>query len=436
MTAVRVVQAYLVAGSRMLCYMARAQLGALLPLLTVQLGLSKFDQGYLMSRYASGYLLTQVLGGICADRFGSYPVLALVLLMSGLCCLAAPMLAGVSTAAFGASLFVLGLCQGAAFPAGSVVCARWLLPEERSWASSISAIGAALGAFAVNASAAPLAGSSAACFAFMVLWLRLGASSPGTSRRVTVEETRALRDAGVLPALAADEGKARQPALRPIVPPRAFLGSRSIWVLFACHFSQNWQQYFGEWLPLFYSSWLGSSSELAGLHAASVGLAELPSRAVTARLPELLLSKDLTLLTCRKLMSVVGFAAHLLLSAVLAMMLLRPAAQPLAFTALFALSRASQSCHAGGYYANYLDLTRDYSGFLSGFGNTLATAAGVLFPRFASWSLDLTAGSWLPIISSLVLVDALAMSSIMSGMSVECLDEKLEQSRGDATKKT
>ena len=44
-------------------------------------------------------------------------------------------------------------------------------------------------------------------------------------------------------------------------------------------------------------------------------------------------------------------------------------------TAALAVSEASQALHSGGYYSNYLDLTSEYAGALSGFGNTFATGS-------------------------------------------------------------
>ena len=39
---------------------------------------------------------------------------------------------------------------------------------------------------------------------------------------------------------------------------------------------------------------------------------------------------------------------------------------PLVFTVVIGMSEASQALHSGGYYANYLDLSREYAGLLSG----------------------------------------------------------------------
>mmetsp|Transcript_63782 Transcript_63782/g.161631 ORF Transcript_63782/g.161631 Transcript_63782/m.161631 type:complete len:456 (+) Transcript_63782:65-1432(+) len=429
----RDIQVILVAGSRLLCYLARAQLGALLPILSVELRLSTADQGYLMSRYASGYIATQILGGICADRLGGYPVLAFVMVASGMCCLAAPSLALLGTIPFGMAFTTLGLVQGAAFPAGNVVCSRWLLPSERSFSSNLSAIGAATGGFLVASGAPAIAESfgwqavfftsAALCFLFAAAWLCLGSSCPTQCSYISQEELSVLRDACILPAATTTKNVPRQQALGDILPPPEFFLHTSVGTLFLCHFAQNWQQYFNEWLPLFYNTRLGVPSDLAGFHIGAIALVELPARAATTGLPALLRHCGFSNLQCRKLMSLQGFTFHLMLCLSIAALLLHTGATALSFTVLLGLTKASQAFHAGGYYANYLDLSQNYSGILTGVGNTVATAAGVAFPRFASWSLEGSDGSWLLLVLSLMFMDVLAIIAIPCGMSADCLDD-------------
>lgn len=435
----RFVQVVLVAISRLLCYLTRAQLGTLLPTLSPELGLSTADQGYLMSRYASGYIATQVLGGICADRLGGYPVLAVVMLASGIICLAAPSLALLGTVPFGSAFILLGLVQGAAFPAGNVVCARWLLPSERAFSSSLSAIGSATGTFLVSSGAPMIAErfgwqtvfltSSALCFAFSLVWLVLGASCPQHCYYVSQEELATLDDAAILGVDPKSASKSTAPtscqSSTKKLPPAAFFMHASVGTLFLCHVAQNWQQCFNDWLPTFYTFQLGAARDVAGFHVGAIALAELPARAATTGLPAVLHRLGYTDLQSRKLMSLTGFLIHLLMSASVAALLLHDDASLLFFTVLLGCSKASAAMHAGGYFANYLDLSQNYSGILTGVGNTVATASGVFFPRFASWSLEFSSSGWLILLASLAFVDFVAISAIPIFMSADCLDDHI-----------
>eukprot|EP00441_Pelagodinium_beii_P036049 CAMPEP_0197632488 /NCGR_PEP_ID=MMETSP1338-20131121/9213_1 /TAXON_ID=43686 ORGANISM="Pelagodinium beii, Strain RCC1491" /NCGR_SAMPLE_ID=MMETSP1338 /ASSEMBLY_ACC=CAM_ASM_000754 /LENGTH=497 /DNA_ID=CAMNT_0043204053 /DNA_START=133 /DNA_END=1626 /DNA_ORIENTATION=- len=436
---VRTTQAYLVALGRLLTYLSRAQLGVLLPILTQELGLTSGQQGYLMSRFSTGYLATQIAGGILADKVGGYPVMLVASLCTVVCNALAPLAAGYSHEAFGLVFTVMGLVQGMVFPAGTVVCAQWLLPTERSWATSIMALGSAVGAVIVNACAPPLAAkfgwqsvfyvNAAICGLFSIAWALLAASSPHKCSRTTEEEISLLKSAGVLKEQEEDKKEAKA-----LLPPPSFFLHPCVGVLFFAHFAQNWQQYFMEWLPLFYTSRLGILPQAAGLHVAAITLVEVPARALTKSLPEMMLRNGYSLLNCRKLMSVQGFAAHTFFNCLICALLnFVPMASlgssaafeaTCAFTTIFALSKASQAVHAGGYFANYLDLTRNYSGALSGVGNTVATLAGVIFPRLASWTLEATGGHWMPLVGSLLSVNCMAMVAISTGMSVDSLDDR------------
>ncbi|CAE7227058.1 PHT4, partial [Symbiodinium sp. CCMP2456] len=242
MTDVRATQAYLVAGSRLMSYLCRAQLGVLLPTLTMELQLSSSEQGYLMSRYANGYLATQVLGGIIADRLGGYGVMLFCMLASGVCCFLAPALMDFGSFAFGTAFVALGVLQGMVFPAGSVVCTQWLLPSERSWASSISAIGSATGLLLCNAAGPPLVANfgwkavlyltGACCFGFSVAWAVLAASSPKNCGRASSAELAMLEKAGVL-----DTGREQPKSASPLFPPLAFFTQPCVAVLFLAHFA-------------------------------------------------------------------------------------------------------------------------------------------------------------------------------------------------------
>jgi hypothetical protein len=263
------------------------------------------------------------------------------------------------------------------------------------------------------------------------------------SKRVSDQEFRVLRSAGLVPPKAAKPSATRashpflsaSPSLardglldRPkarVLPPSALFCQPSFWVIFLANLVHNCQMYFMEWLPLFYTSHLKASPEVAGALVAAVVLVDLPARLLTAGLPTLL-SKRMSLLGCRKFMSYLGFGGNLLLSLLLAGMLLFGGSSAASFTVVLALSKATQAFHAGGYLPNYLDTTAAYSGALSGMGNTLSTCVGVLFPRLVSWSLDTLGNGWLFLVVGLILMNVVTIVAVARGMSATNLDAELE----------
>jgi len=199
----------------------------------------------------------------------------------------------------------------------------------------------------------------------------------------------------------------------------------AVWTLLISHFVQNCQVYFAEWLPLFYNSYLGVSPDVASICLTVAASIELPSRAATKNMPDHLARKGMSLLQSRKFMSLQGFGFHCILCAVFGLMILQGVTSPIAFTTVFTLSRAVQAFHSGGYFANYLDLTQDYVGMLSGVGNTLASFAGVVVPNVVAYNLRISKDNWVPIAAGGVGLNLVACSLIYRFMSTSCLDGAL-----------
>lgn len=452
-TPVRKIQVYLVAASRFMCYLTRGQLGALLPFLIVDLQLTSFDQGVLMSRYASGYILTQIIGGMLADKLGGYVVIAMVTIATSLCCISAQFLSNYGVEAFGIPFFIMGLCQGAVLPAGNVLMARWVLPSERSWASAVTGMGSCLGSLVISFIAAPIAArsgwqvvfccSTALCLVFLAIWISLASSLPDACVSVSEDELALLRQAGL--ARAKNEAKelTRTRTDANVSSPRfskcksdtpkkrhhflnlgLFLHA-SVWTVVFSHFVQNCQQYLTDWFPIFYSTQLGVNAEVAGFYLTVIASVELPARAATKSLPEEMGKRGVTLLRCRKTMSIQGFLYHHVLYSAVAMFLLMDVTSPMGFTILFAFAKAAQAFHAGGYYANYLDLTRNYAGMLTGIGNTIASTAGIIVPRFVAFNLQDGRGNWMPVMVAMLVLNIAAMAMCAKFMSTECLDDAI-----------
>lgn len=432
---VRLTQVRLVAASRLMCYLSRSQLGLLLPFLTSELQLTSADQGFLMSRYASGYILTQILGGMLADRFGGYIVVAMVIFFTAVCCFLAPILASFGADFFGIPFFIMGLFQGAVMPAGNVLMARWVLPNERSWASAVTGMGACMGTLLISFIAAPIASifgwravfhcTVGLSICFLTVWLLRACSSPEYCTSISEEERCLLQEAGLVSSKADTPKQIKTVASKKktaFLNPQLFLHA-SVWVVIFAHFVQNSQQAFADWLPLFYSTQLSVSPDAASFYMTLIASVELPARALTKSLPETMSKRGMTLLRSRKMMSLQGFLWHFLLLMAIVVLLRLGVHSPVIFTFVFALSKAVQALHAGGYFANYLDLTQNYAGMLTGVGNTLASVAGILVPKFVALNLQDGREDWLPVLIGLMTLGFAAMLFLAKFMSTDCLDE-------------
>lgn len=306
-----------------------------------------------------------------------------------------------------------------------------------------------MGTLVINSFAGPIASlwgwravfhvTAGGCIAFLMTWIIYAVSTPDQCMHLSQEEFVLLQQAGLATSRAETKttemkqvcpqsSKEYAKKQRAIFKPGLFL-QFAVWVPILCNFVQNCQVYFAEWLPFFYSTQLGLSPDVASMHLTTIALVEMPSRMLTKDMPEKLLQRGSSLLQCRKIMSLQGFSYHLVLCILLAMFLGGGITWPVAYTVLFALSKAVQAFHAGGYFANYLDLTRNYAGMLTGIGNTVASCAGVFVPQFIAQSLQSDDTNWLPVIAGLIFINVVAIALVAKGMSATCLDEGLEPTK-------
>ncbi|XP_073974925.1 putative inorganic phosphate cotransporter isoform X3 [Rhodnius prolixus] len=107
---------------------------------------SESTQGLILSSFFWGYVITQVPGGILADKFGGKLILGIGLAISSIGTLITPLAARTGgSAAFMAVRVVMGLGQGVIYPSLHVLAANWVPTEERGRLGSFIFAGANFG---------------------------------------------------------------------------------------------------------------------------------------------------------------------------------------------------------------------------------------------------------------------------------------------------
>ena len=105
------------------------------------LGLSAIQMGYLFSAFAWSYALAQLPGGWLMDRFGSKRTYAVSIFMWSLMTFLQGFAGSMGAVAVVAQLFVLrflvGLCEGPAYPGNTRIVTAWFPATERATASAI-----------------------------------------------------------------------------------------------------------------------------------------------------------------------------------------------------------------------------------------------------------------------------------------------------------
>ena len=133
--------------------------------------------GLVQSSFLWGYMLTPLLGGVLADRYGGKAVLGGGILVWSLATMATPLAAATSLPALLLTRAVMGLGEGVALPCMNNLTARWVPKAERS-----RAVAACMGGFQSGSMVGLLAAPACSRGAAYPVLSRCSAS-PGCSGR-------------------------------------------------------------------------------------------------------------------------------------------------------------------------------------------------------------------------------------------------------------
>jgi MFS transporter, ACS family, glucarate transporter len=353
--------------------------------------LSKTQIGLVFSAFAYPYLVFQIIGGWVSDRFGSRRTL----IVCGLIWSAATVLTGLAggLASMLVARVLLGLGEGATFPAATSAMSRWVAPARRGFAQGITHAAARVGnAVAPTAIVAIMVSygwreafyaCAAISFAWVLLWAVTFTENPAQHPRITVEE------------------------LGTLAPPRSS-GAKVPWApLFArmapvtiVYFCYGWTLWlFLSWIPQYFLHSYDLNLTKSALFASTVFFAGVVGDTLGGIVTDKLYLRTGSLAKARSWM-VAACMAMTLLSLV-----------PLMFAHDLYVSLA---CLASGFFfaemtigpmwAIPMDIAPRFSGTASGMMNSGSALAAIISPVVGGWLID-RFGSWeLPFIGSMVLM--------------------------------
>jgi MFS transporter, ACS family, glucarate transporter len=116
-------------------YVDRVNLSTLAPLMATDLHLNNVELGFALSSFGYTYALFQILGGMTADRLGARRTLVLC----GIVWTVGTLLTGFVGGLFSLVLarLLLGVGEGATFPAATTAMTRWVPTAERGYAQGV-----------------------------------------------------------------------------------------------------------------------------------------------------------------------------------------------------------------------------------------------------------------------------------------------------------
>lgn len=353
--------------------------------------LNRTEIGFVFSAFAYPYLVFQVIGGWVSDRFGTRPTL----IVCGLIWASATALSGlaVGLTSLLAARLLLGLGEGATFPASTAAMARWVPKGKRGFAQGIthaaSRVGNAVAPMVIVAIMAAhgwrmaffvCAGLS---FIWVILWMLSFTERPQDHPRITAQELQ------ILPA---------PNVQRPAVPwGRLAARMAPVVVVYFCYGWNLWL--FLTWIPQYFLHNFALNLSSSAFFASSVFLAGVIGDTLGGLVTDRILKASGRLSLARSAM----VAVCMLCSAAVLL--------PLMFTHDLYVSLA---CLCAGFFfaemviapmwAVPMDIAPELAGTASGMMNTGSAMAAIISPVVGGFIIDVS-GNWqLPFLGTIALM--------------------------------
>jgi ACS family sodium-dependent inorganic phosphate cotransporter len=371
----------------MLCNMDRVNMSiAILPM-AESFSWSSATIGLVQSSFFWGYLLTQVVGGVWADRYGGKVVLGFGVIWWSLATVMTPMAAAMGLPALLVARACMGIGEGVAMPAMNSMLSKWIPVKERSRSLALvysgmytgSVIGLGCSPQLINVLGWPsvfyIFGSMG--IAWFAWWVKKASSNPYDDAGISEEEEKYIVG-----------NTAAKCDLQKSIPWKLLLSKKPVWALIGSHFCHNWGTFILlTWMPTYYNQVLGLDLKSSGLFSVLPWITMAISANVGGWIADTMVSKGWSVTSVRKLMQTLGFLGPAFFLTQLGNVTTVTEAV-LCMMAAQGFDAFSQS----GLYSNHADIAPEYAGVLLGLSNTAGVLAGVL--GTAATGIILEQGSW------------------------------------------
>lgn len=366
----QMLQIWLLAGTRAVINMARNCMGPMIVAMSPELGYTSADKGRILGAFSSGYMLTQILGGILADRAGAKSILMAAIVSVAVCLLVFPFAADFNLTSLVWLLWIAGLMCGPVFPAMQVMTSKWTFGGLKSYASAVCGAGTTAGSLLALGLTSPLAATVGwrmtsvvlACVSvlFGILWISKAQNSPDDATVLSSSQAERVCTHSTWPDL--------------LLSWKRILLSPAVLAIFFVHSSQvSVRTFLVSWMPTYFNEVLQVSGKVAAMYLVVPEILGMLSSLVAGSIARHLEGKGLSILTCRRLF--LGFGT---MGMGLGLLAIPWAKSPFTATAIMCITQIFSNLHQTGFNANYLDVCKYSNGLVSGVGNSVATFASYL----------------------------------------------------------
>ncbi|GFS35976.1 putative inorganic phosphate cotransporter [Trichonephila inaurata madagascariensis] len=225
----------------------RQGLKRLLFFLTVKSGEFDWDpqlQGLVLGAFFYGYVITQIPGGLIAEKYGAKWLYGAGMLLTTIFTLLTPIAARWSVWALVVARVIEGIGEGVTYPAINTLIGQWAPKLERSRFNAFIYTGSNIGTVFTLTISGILCDSNflggwpsvfyvfgaSGCF-WLILWTFLVFDTPDSHPRISRDELLYIRQSQ------------DKPRIRPPTPWKSILTSMPFWALLVTHVGESWGFY-------------------------------------------------------------------------------------------------------------------------------------------------------------------------------------------------
>ncbi|CAK9319074.1 unnamed protein product [Citrullus colocynthis] len=372
--------------SFLLCNMDRVNMSiAILPM-SKEFNWNSATVGLIQSSFFWGYLLTQIVGGIWADKIGGKLVLGFGVVWWSIATILTPIAARIGLPFLLMMRAFMGIGEGVAMPAMNNIISKWIPVSERSRSLALVYSGMYLGSVTGLAFSPVLIhkfGWPSVFYSFgslgsiwFALWLTKAYSSPKEDPGLSAKEKKIIFDGSI----------SKEPV--EIIPWKLILSKAPVWALIISHFCHNWGTFILlTWMPTYYNQVLKFNLTESGLLCVLPWLTMAVFANIGGWIADTLVSRGFSITTVRKIMQSIGF-----LGPAFFLTQLSHVRTPAMAVLCMACSQGSDAFSQSGLYSNHQDIGPRYAGVLLGLSNTAGVLAGVFGTAATGYILQ--RGSW------------------------------------------
>ncbi|KAI3843049.1 hypothetical protein MKX03_018304 [Papaver bracteatum] len=370
----------------LLCNMDRVNMSiAILPM-AAEFNWNPATVGLIQSSFFWGYLLTQIIGGIWADKIGGKRVLGFGVVWWSLATVLTPIAARLGLPFLLMMRAFMGIGEGVAMPAMNNILSKWIPVNERSRSLALVYSGMYLGSV-TGLGFSPMLiqkfGWPSVFYTFgslgsiwFVLWLKKAYSTPKEDPDLSAEEMKLIMGGSV----------SKEPVKE--IPWKLILSKGPVWALIISHFCHNWGTFILlTWMPTYYNQVLKFNLAESGLFCVLPWLTMAVFANIGGWIADTLVSRGVSITNVRKIMQSIGF-----LGPAFFLSQLSKVRTPAMAVLCMACSQGADAFSQSGLYSNHQDIGPRYSGVLLGLSNTAGVLAGVFGTAATGYILQ--KGSW------------------------------------------